>query len=250
VAVYVALGLFLELQTASYLIIGIPLTIAFQRLIVRKPIYNLWLRNEEKFQLSRKAWLIILCFLIFPIYKLASIAIKHQLTLTTFGYYSVCIAGCFAAGYCFSHFTKKTTKDFLLCFCTTGLARMSLYFMPLIIGQPKYQLNYARGFEALLTYIPVAFIVEEVIFRGMLDTYVYQSDNRSGLRSALFISILWGLWHLPLSNSTNSIPFIILSPIIVSLWGILLSIFWRRSGNLAVPVFSHAIADAIRDAFK
>lgn len=32
--------------------------------------------------------------------------------------------------------------------------------------------------------------------------------------------------------------------------GIVLSTFWRRTGNIAVPGFSHAFADAIRDGLK
>jgi hypothetical protein len=37
------------------------------------------------------------------------------------------------------------------------------------------------------------------------------------------------------------------SPLLHSLVGVSLSLFWRRSGNLAVPAFAHAWVDAVRD---
>ena len=33
----------------------------------------------------------------------------------------------------------------------------------------------------------------------------------------------------------------------MTFWDIFLSIFWRRSGNLAVPGFSHAFSDSVRN---
>jgi len=36
-------------------------------------------------------------------------------------------------------------------------------------------------------------------------------------------------------------------PAVMVPMGIFLSIFWRRSGNLAVPGFSHAFSDSVRN---
>ncbi|HYU38522.1 MAG TPA: hypothetical protein VEM59_01630 [Acidimicrobiia bacterium] len=36
-------------------------------------------------------------------------------------------------------------------------------------------------------------------------------------------------------------------PIVMVPMGIFLSIYWRRSGNLAVPGFTHAFSDAVRN---
>jgi hypothetical protein len=33
-----------------------------------------------------------------------------------------------------------------------------------------------------------------------------------------------------------------------SVVGVLLSLYWRQSGNLAVPAFAHAWIDAVRDS--
>jgi len=85
----------------------------------------------------------------------------------------------------------------------------------------------------------------------MLDTYIHPSARTKNIWSALFISCLWGLWHLPLAVRDGvTLWSTVLSVMTISLWGIILSIFWRRSGNLAVPAFSHAVADAVRDGFR
>jgi membrane protease YdiL (CAAX protease family) len=125
-----------------------------------------------------------------------------------------------------------------------------MYLVPWLAGKEVHP-DYLGGLKSMLKYVPVAFVVEEVIFRGMLDSYVHPAQSQKGIWSALFVSVLWGLWHLPLSvNGQNSLLFTAFASTTISLWGIPLSIFWRRSGNLAVPAFSHAFADAIRDALK
>lgn len=247
--VYISLGFLLKLDTLSYLLLGIPLSLVFQLFIVRQPLQKLWLRNDEKFRLNKLGWTITLFFIAFPIYKTIELATQDKLTLVNFGYYSAAILGSFGAGYSYSNFSKKTAKDFLLCFGIIALLRASWYCFPFIIGNHEYKPDYIQGIKSLITYIPVAFVVEEVVFRGMLDNYIHQSKKTTGLWSAIFISSIWGLWHLPLAIDINPLWIIIL-PLRASLWGIVLSIFWRRTGNLAVPGFSHAFVDAIRDSFK
>lgn len=249
-SVYIGLGFSLRLKTESYLLLGIPLTIIFQLFIVRQPIHKLWLRDKQKFHLNKLGWAISLFFIVYPVYKTVVDIIHNNYSFAHLGFDLATILGAFCAGFCYSKMTKDTIKEFFLCFATTALIRMSLYFIPLVIGKTGYNLDYARGLKSLLIYIPVAFVVEEVVFRGMLDTYIQPIKNKSGIWSALFVSCLWGLWHIPLSNGEKPIWVVIACSVTISLWGILLSVFWRRSGNLAVPGFSHALADAIRDAFR
>jgi membrane protease YdiL (CAAX protease family) len=249
--VYISLGFLLRLEAVSYLLLGIPLTIIFQLLIVRQPLHKLWLRDREKFLLNKLGWTITLCFIAFPIYRTIQLATQDKLTLLNLGYYSAAILGAFGAGYCYSNFTKKTAKEFLFCFGIAAVLRMSFYFLPFLSGKSEFNPDYIRAIKSLLTYIPIAFVVEEIVFRGMLDTYIHQSKKVNGIWPALFISVLWGLWHLPLSvDGSKPIWFVALGLMTISLWGIILSIFWRRTGNLAVPGFSHAFADAIRDSLK
>jgi membrane protease YdiL (CAAX protease family) len=250
VGIYIVCGYLLHLEATAYLLLGIPFTLLFQLFIAKKPIHQLWLRDEKKFYLNKWGWIIAILLMVFPIYQIIDLVIHNQLTWVLFGYYTAAFLGAFCAGYSFSRFTKKTLRDFFTCFIIVVLIRVLLYFFPFLTGKHEFRFDYMQGIRSLLTYIPIAFVVEEVVFRGMLDTYIHPAKRAKGLWSAIFISVLWGLWHLPLHvNSESSMGFIVLTRILVSSWGIILSIFWRRTGNLAVPAFSHAFANAIRDAF-
>jgi hypothetical protein len=45
---YIALGFAFGLGAEAYLLLGIPITIAFQILIVRRPLRALWLRRRHR----------------------------------------------------------------------------------------------------------------------------------------------------------------------------------------------------------
>ena len=94
-------------------------------------------------------------------------------------------------------------------------------------------------------YVPAVFVVEEVFFRGLLDTHVHRTADSGGW-SAVGIGALWGLWHLPLihPSATGLLRLLALHTAV----GVPLSVAWRRSGNLAVPGITHAAIDAIRNA--
>jgi membrane protease YdiL (CAAX protease family) len=54
------------------------------------------------------------------------------------------------------------------------------------------------------------------------------------------------LWHLPsgeLSWQTIAVLLYVHVP-----YGMCLSIFWRKTGNLLIPAASHSLGDAIRNA--
>ncbi len=249
VAIYIVIGYLFNLKPQPYLLVGIPLTCFFQLFIVRQPLHKLWLREEEKFHLSKSGWIITLCFIVFPIYKAIELASQDKLTFVNSGYYSAAIFGAFGVGYCYSNVTKKTAKEFLLCFGIIAVVRMSWFLFPFIFGDQEFKPDYIQGIKSLLTYIPVAFVVEEVVFRGMLDTYIHPSKKTNGLWSAIFISCIWGVWHLPISID-QSPGWVLLVVLRSGSWGVFLSIFWRRTGNLAVPAFSHSFVDAIRDTIS
>jgi len=110
----------------------------------------------------------------------------------------------------------------------------------------------AEALLALPTYIalyfPATFLLEEVTFRGALDAHVHHDSEARGWQSAVLVSTLWGLWHLPVSHA---LPFPLqLSELVVVhvVLGVPLSIAWRRSRNLAGPALAHAVNDAVRNA--
>ena len=52
----------------------------------------------------------------------------------------------------------------------------------------------------LAVYFPLTSVLEEVAFRGTLDSHVHHRGEGRSRLSALFVSALWGLWHLPISH--------------------------------------------------
>jgi membrane protease YdiL (CAAX protease family) len=98
-------------------------------------------------------------------------------------------------------------------------------------------------------YFPATFLLEEVAFRGALDAHVHHDGDRWGWRSAIFVSALWGLWHLPVSSSGLPLPLQVVQLVGVHVvLGVPLSFAWRRSHNLAGPALAHAVNDAVRNA--
>ena len=98
-------------------------------------------------------------------------------------------------------------------------------------------------------YFPATFLSEEVAFRGALDSHVHHDGERGDWRSAVLVSALWGLWHLPVSHSLP-LPLQVVELVGVHVvLGVPLSLAWRRSRNLAGPALAHAVNDAVRNAF-
>jgi membrane protease YdiL (CAAX protease family) len=121
------------------------------------------------------------------------------------------------------------------------------------IGFPLPKLVFL--FKQFLLYFTVCFALEEVVFRGALDSHIYrpQSDgqaNGSPWLSAIFVSALWGIWHLPTLPIPSAAALAAAAPaliIIHSLVGVPLSFCWRASGTLVLPAAAHALIDAYRN---
>jgi membrane protease YdiL (CAAX protease family) len=100
----------------------------------------------------------------------------------------------------------------------------------------------------LAIYFPLTFVIEEVAFRGALDAHVHHDGEGRGWLLAVFVSALWGLWHLPISTGM-ALPLLVAELLTVHiLIGVPLSFAWRRTRNLSGPAFAHAAIDAVRNA--
>ena len=98
------------------------------------------------------------------------------------------------------------------------------------------------------TYLPVVFVMEEVLFRGLLDPYLHGAAPEPDRASALYGSALWGIWHLPVMSvalGVWTVPYLVAVHIAL---GYVLVTSWRRTGNLAAPGIAHAVSDALRNA--
>ena len=102
--------------------------------------------------------------------------------------------------------------------------------------------------EYTALYFPATFLLEEVAFRGALDAHLHHEGDSRGWQSAILISVLWGLWHLPVTSG-RSLPHLVVQLVVVHVaLGVPLSWAWRRNRNLAGPALAHAVNDAVRNA--
>jgi membrane protease YdiL (CAAX protease family) len=256
VGIWITLGFALKLEPNSYLLIGIPMMIAFQLFIRKKPIHQLWVRDGSDFHLDKGGILIAACLMIYPCIRIVSQVMKNEWGPAML-WNAAAMIGAVTAAYSLRQFTKDTVRNTLLCLATSGVISIFLftlaYFAQTVLLHKQFQPSLLTGIKSFLLYFPVCFMLEEVIFRGMLDPHIHRRFNKKGIWSAIFIGILWGLFHLPVTlanvKSTTEIMGGIFSLIFVhTIVGVPLSIYYRKSGNLSVPSFSHAIADAFRNA--
>jgi membrane protease YdiL (CAAX protease family) len=266
VGIWVAAGELLHMGQFIYLLFGIPLTAAFQLLIRRKPIKDLWVRGGPNLSLRTVSLKLAVPLAIFPFYRLVVAIVKAQgIGLVLF--LIAAIAGAGAASYALGRFERRTwiylalCAPLALCAYFAGVFLVDLIKLLLrsdlagatTLAHPTGvhpQSPLLSGIESFLIYVPVTFMMEEVAFRGALDSHVRNPGEGSGLAtraygvaSAIFVSLLWGLWHHPVIPG----PIWELLPVQVFM-GLVLSLFWRRSGNLMVPGFAHALNDSVRNA--
>lgn len=250
VALYVGLGFLLRPDANTYLLLGMPITLLFQRLVARRPLLELWLRDGQALRVDRwtAVWLVL--FLVGPVQALAEGVRSGNPPVA--GYGLAALLGAVGAALAFRALGPSTLR---------GLGLLIVLMVPLGLLRVLLQLAFAGAgghdlallgrlgteVQSLLFYVPAVFVVEEVFFRGALDSYLHRGQKGAGWMSAAFVSVLWGLWHTPIAGAISA-------PIVVSLvvahlaLGLLLSWLWRRTGNLAVPGTVHAVVDAVRNA--
>jgi membrane protease YdiL (CAAX protease family) len=258
VAIWVAAGELLSLSPNAYLLFGIPLTAGFQLLVRRRPIKELWVRYGPDLSLRTVSLKLAIPLAIVPFVSLVKdVAEGRGLDLYLYGLAAIVGAG--AGAYTLGQFRRDTWRYFGLCLATAGLLGILIVIGPRMIAawydastaQPtggSLEPNALFGIESLLLYIPALFMVEEVTFRGAIDSHVHHPGERHGVASAIFVSVLWGLWHYPIIPHTSVVQVVATLLLLQVAVGPFLSIYWRKSGNLMVPGFAHATIDSIRNA--
>jgi membrane protease YdiL (CAAX protease family) len=253
--VWVAIGFIFRLgdslnRQSLYLVIGIPLTIVFQLFVRRRPLRELWVRGGPR--LERRTVFVPLgvALLVVPVYLL----VRDINDGAGFVLYDLALlVGVVGVGYAAKQFVDATWRDLAQCLLTAGLigslAALDAYANVTTahpFASPFDAPALRDFFVSLGTYLPAVFVVEEVWFRGALDSHIHQPGEDRGLLSAAFVSLLWSWWHLPMADQAV-INSLLTLPIVMVPMGIFLSIYWRRSGNLAVPGATHAFSDAVRN---
>ena len=249
VAVWVAAGYLLNLSANAYLLLGIPLTIAFQVLVRRRPLRELFAGNTTRFALGRRGLAMAAGLALVP--ALLAVRALAGGDWTLLGWNLAAMAGALVAAFSLRASSVLAMLRAAALPIAVGSSGMVLTFgiLHIAAGTP---LPAAAAVAALAKYtalyFPAAFLLEEVAFRGALDAHVHHDGDQRGWQSAILVSALWGVWHLPVASGLP-FPLQLLELVVVHvLLGVPLSIAWRRTRNLAGPALAHAVNDAVRNA--
>ena len=78
VALWMALGWIFHLDTNSYLLIGVPLVVLFQRFVRQRPLRQLWVRDAAAFRLGLVGSVIAVLLILAPGYDLIFVAVPKS----------------------------------------------------------------------------------------------------------------------------------------------------------------------------
>jgi membrane protease YdiL (CAAX protease family) len=249
VAVWVTAGYVLGLSANGYLLLGVPLTAAFQLLVRRRPLRELFAGNTSRFALSRRGAVMAAVLALVP----GSYAVQALLASdwTLAGWNLAALAGAVAAAFSLRAGSVLATLRAAALPIAVGATGFATVFgvVHLATGTP---LPVVAALVAVVKYtalyFPATFLLEEVAFRGALDAHLHHEGDSRGWQSAILISALWGLWHLPVSSGLP-LPLLVIQLVAVHVaLGVPLSFAWRRRRNLAGPALAHAVNDAVRNA--
>jgi hypothetical protein len=260
VVIWWTLGFLLHLTTPAFLLLGVPLLVVFQLGIHRQPLRTLWVRSGPPLRLD--GWFVLLwvLFLLFPVYT--AIREVMNLQLTNAAELSMAIVGAFGFAYALRAMRAKTWGQLGLCLLTVGIIGLLPQFLSLLLPHLVHiksghalttpHPTFLQGLEIATQWFliaPVGFAVEEVFFRGALDTYLHRGEEGTGWLSAIFVSALWGLWHLSTQAPTSGNLLLTVVELLAAqiLVGVPLSLWWRKSGNLVVNNTAHALLEGVRN---
>ncbi len=211
VGLWIAAGEHLEMSGNVYLLFGIPLTAAFQLLVRRRPIKDLWVRDGPNLTLRAVNLWLALPLAIVPLYHLIAGVAKGQGTGLIL-YAIAAIVGAGAAACALAQFGRQTWIYLGLCVATASLIGILPTVdaawhdaFPVHPTGVRLRPSALFGIESLLLYVPALFMIEEVAFRGAIDSHVRHLGGRRnlpstiyGIVSAILVRVLLGLWYHPI----------------------------------------------------
>jgi len=252
VAIWIALGFACHMTVSQYQLTGVVLVFLFQLFVRRKPLQALWLRDAPAFRLDGWGWALALVLAADPIFHVVK-DLRSGDSLFRVLAHTAAVAGALPAAFVFRRFDRATARAMLLCLGFPGSLGTCMMLVSAFGAHHLASRSLAKRLliwgDTILLYLPILFVFEEVSFRGAFDSHLQHPGEPHPWLSALWISVLWGLWHVPVTLGTASLPIVVLNDVIVScLMGVPLSMWWRRTGNLAVPGVTHAFVDAVRNA--
>ena len=246
---YMAFGFTLGLSADGYLLLGIPITIAFQALVARRPMRALWLRDAPAMSFTLRSVVATIVVAIAPAIMAIGAVRDGDPVLAIYGLAG--IVGAIGAVQAVRAMNRDAARSTVQASLFNGVILVAVMVVFRLVsggfhGNPGGAV--ATAIISVATYLPAVFVFEEVLFRGLLDPYLQGMRPGRDRASALYGSALWGLWHLPIMSvdlGLLTIPYLVG---IHTVLGYVLVSAWRRTGNLAAPGIAHAVADALRNA--
>jgi membrane protease YdiL (CAAX protease family) len=246
---HMALGFAFGLSADAYLLLGIPITIAFQALVVRRPLRALWLRDAPAMSFTPRSIAAVVAIAIAPAGAAIGGVRAGDPILVAYGL--AAMFGALGAVYALRAMDPEAVRSTIRTILITGTILVGIMVAyRLGTGGFKGSVGTAvlTGLTSVATYLPAVFVMEEVLFRGSLDPYLRGRASGQDRALALYGSALWGIWHLPVvfvSLGILTIPYLVVVHTVI---GWFLVTAWRRTGNLAAPGVAHAVIDALRNA--
>jgi hypothetical protein len=250
-------GWVFRLDANVYLLLGVPLLVIFQLLARRQGLQRLWARDALNFRLDLPGVAIAIALIALPARVLVVEALPSR-QWPIILWMCCCMAGAVFAAFALRNQSWLAARQALpafgmviWCGCTIMAAAALANHRSPIVG-PAGVLSILKD---LSLYFPVCFVLEEVAFRGAIDSHLYQPSvepqKLSAWISAFFVSFLWGIWHLPIvpTPSLKALAGTAIGLAIVhTTVGMPLSFCWRRGRTLVLPAAAHAFIDAYRNA--
>jgi hypothetical protein len=260
VAAWVIAGVGLRLGAVAYLLLGVPLMLAFQWKVARRPLWNAWVAGDTPPRLDGRTWALFALAAAVPAWALVAGLLgpgapSHD--APAWPWAATAVAGAFIAA---ATIRAQHGAALRRAWPATlgALAAMGLLFTMQAL-QRHHRLAPARldmasmraSLASAIVYFDVAFVVEEVAFRGILDPYLLGDERgaNAALASAVVSSALWGVWHLPIVFAPGTVQPLPMARIILGHVGIglLLCLAVRAAGTLVPGAAAHALGDAFRD---
>ena len=173
---YVALGFAFRLGAEAYLLLGIPITIGFQVLVVRRPLRSLWLRQAPPMTFTPRSMVAIVVLAIAP--AIVALGGLRDGDPALVGYGLAAMVGAVGAVYALRAMDRDAVRSTIRTTLITGAVLVGIMVAyRLATGGFNGYLVAAvtTAVISLATYLPVVFVMEEVLFRGLLDPYLHGS---------------------------------------------------------------------------
>jgi hypothetical protein len=257
VALWALLGSALRLDANAYLVLGVPLGIAFQRFVARAPLRAAWVADAPPLAWNLRTVSLAAALAIAPASAIVQAVQVHSWAV---GAWAVSgIAGAFGAAYAIRSAPRGRLGRLLLGGAFAAVPGILLFILFHLAQRAVTHALLSRGlatFVAIVSfaqYVPISFALEEVVFRGVLGAHVLRATSgwREAFLPSAVLSGLWGLWHLPIVHAAPGLSALASTAAVLVgvhvLCGLSFTWGWKWSGTLLVPAVAHALADAVRN---